>query len=122
MGSAIGYPTANLKLTKNIDDLIDGVYVSRMTISDGQAIRLYHGVTSVGIPSTVGGKIRTIETFLLDYRGGELYGKKADLELLEYIRGMKTFANWQQLKQAIAADVTLAKNVHRHHKTNRRDS
>lgn len=106
LGSKLGYPTANLEAKGKIDNIPDGVYASRMRFEN--SAHQYQGVTSVGVASTVGAKERTIETYLFDFNG-KLYGERVILELMAYLRPMRTFSSLEKLKQVIGKDIVKAK-------------
>ena len=71
--------------------------------------RRYRGITNVGLRPTVENKKahRSVETFLSDYDGGELYGKHVLTEFLRFIRPERRFENLEALKAQIAEDCKL---------------
>ena len=56
----------------------------------------------------VGGEHRTIEAFLIDYPGNDLYGKNVVLALDERLREERNFDSLDALKAQIALDVAKA--------------
>lgn len=99
-GSQLGFPTANLR----VEGLVlpaDGVYFSRSHLKG----KVYWSATHLGAAPTVGREERIVETHLLDYSGGALYGEALSVEFLELIRGVKKFSSLEELKQQIAADL-----------------
>ncbi|MDN5276779.1 MAG: riboflavin kinase / adenylyltransferase [Clostridiales bacterium] len=107
-GKTLGYPTANLDIgPKNIVIPKFGVYLTRCNL-DGQ---WFWGVTNVGQNPTFDQSGLHIETFFLDYHGGELYGKHARLYFLRYIREERRFPSKQELVQQMECDVAAAKNL-----------
>jgi riboflavin kinase / FMN adenylyltransferase len=114
-GAAIGkgmhVPTANLR---TLNELVPryGVYASRLTVGDC----CYQGVTNIGIRPTVTaeGQATTvsIETHLLDFQG-DIYGRKAKLELLLYLREERRFENMKALAGQILKDITRARRYFR---------
>ncbi len=111
IGTGIGVPTANLA-TENELMPRHGVYATLMTVQ-GQRHR---GVTNIGMRPTIapGGAVSepSVETHLLDYQG-DLYGQKARLELLLYLREERRFADKQLLAKQIQKDVARARRYFR---------
>lgn len=107
-GRTLGYPTANLDIgTKNVIIPKFGVYLTGCRLN-GQ---WFWGVTNVGQNPTFSQSGLHIETFLLDYHGGELYGKRTRLYFLRYIRAEKRFLSKQELIHQIDRDIATAKNL-----------
>ena len=101
LGRELGTPTINQPL---IDEFVVpkfGVYVSVVTLENGEK---YRGVSNVGIKPTVGGTIPLCETWMPEYKGGEIYGQCADVRFLDFIREEKKFSGIDELKQAILND------------------
>ena len=98
LGHTLGAPTINQPLTKGLVVPRFGVYASRVTLEDG---KVYCGVTNVGIKPTVGGKTPLWETWMPQYKGGEIYGQTADVRLLDFIREERKFDNLDELKAEI---------------------
>ncbi len=111
IGTGIGVPTANLA---TVNELMPrhGVYATLMTVEG----KRHRGVTNIGIRPTVASERSapepSIETHLLDYRG-DLYGQKARLELLLFLREERRFADKQKLAGQIQKDVTRARRYFR---------
>lgn len=105
IGRTLGYPTANLSLA---DQLLppDGVYAT-VALVNGESRR---AVTNVGKNPTVGGKERTVETFLLD-ESASLYGAELSVGFLSYLRGERDFGSLSALSEQIGRDVEAAKKV-----------
>jgi len=103
LGGKLGIPTANLQ-TENEVLPGAGVYVTASII---QSQRI-PSVTNVGVRPTVGGKRLTVEAHLLDFEA-ELYGQRMELEFLKKLRDEQKFADLNELKTAIHADVTAAR-------------
>ena len=102
VGRTIGYRTVNLELPPEMQAPPFGVYVSRV-IADGQA---HIAVTNIGVHPTFGlGDKACVEPHILDF-DGDLYGKLIEVELLHFLRPEQQFSDTEQLKQAIAQDIT----------------
>ena len=101
IGSLMGFPTVNLPIPDGTAVPRFGVYASDVLI-DG--VR-YRGATNIGVPPTVGENEKPLcETFLLDFGGGDLYGKRIRCELREFIRPEKRFGSVEELTEQIRMD------------------
>ena len=100
IGRMIGFPTANLEVSK--DKLIPatGVYVCE---ADGKK-----AVMNIGNNPTVDGTKVTIELHLVGFNG-DLYGKNLTVKLLHYLRPERKFDNMEALRQQIEQDVAALK-------------
>lgn len=108
IGTAMGFPTVNIPIGEGLTVPRFGVYASALTI-DGAC---YRGATNIGVHPTVGAEeVPLCETFLLDYDGGELYGKKAVCELLAFIREERRFDSQEELIAQIQKDCETIKNI-----------
>jgi riboflavin kinase/FMN adenylyltransferase len=105
-GRTLGFPTANLHQPAGLLLPADGVYAVCARL-DGRA---YPAVLNIGVRPTFGTLRRTVEAHLLDF-DGPLYGRWLVLELVDRLRGEQRFAGPEALRQAIAADVTRAREV-----------
>lgn len=99
-GRTIGFPTANLEIWDELLLPVDGVYGTYAWVG-GQR---YVAATNVGVRPTVNGRLRMVETHLLNFNG-DLYGQTVRLEFARYIRPEKKFAGLEALKAQIHADV-----------------
>ncbi|MGL5033490.1 MAG: bifunctional riboflavin kinase/FAD synthetase, partial [Microcystaceae cyanobacterium] len=98
LGQKLGFPTANLELP--FDKLWPrlGVYAVQVTILDPNANPIkQNGVINIGDRPTVSGKNIVAEVHLFDW-SDNLYGKNLQVELLEFLRPEKKFANLEELK------------------------
>ncbi len=101
LGRTVGMPTANLGFGDNKLLPVDGVYGTLSEI-DGNNVK---GLTNIGKrPSVDNYNYVTIETFLLDF-SGDLYDKTICLEVHTFIRGVKKFANLEEVKQQVNNDI-----------------
>jgi riboflavin kinase/FMN adenylyltransferase len=105
-GRILGFPTANLHRRRDLLLPADGVYAVCARL-DG---RTYPAVLNIGVRPTFGMLQRTVEAHLLDF-DQSLYGRWLVLELVDRLRGEQRFAGPEALRQAIAADVTRAREV-----------
>jgi riboflavin kinase/FMN adenylyltransferase len=78
-----------------------GVYVTRTKVGE----KLYDSVTNVGHKPTFGGDHKlTVETFLLDFPGGEIQEPDMEIEFLYRLRDEIKFQNPAMLKAQIQED------------------
>lgn len=98
LGRELGTPTINQPLCNELVVPKFGVYASIVTLEGGDT---YCGVTNIGIKPTVGGSTPLCETWMPQYQGGEIYGQRADIRLLEFIRSERKFSGIDELKNAI---------------------
>ncbi|MDP6632484.1 MAG: bifunctional riboflavin kinase/FAD synthetase [Dehalococcoidales bacterium] len=99
-GGGLGFPTANLEVESEQALPGDGVYATWAYIND----ETYQAVTNVGKNPTFDGQVRTVETYVLNYRGN-LYGSELKIEVVERLRGEKKFDGVEELKKQMAEDV-----------------
>lgn len=109
LGRKLGTPTINQPLCPELAVPMFGVYASAVTLEDGKT---YCGVTNIGTKPTVGCFAPLCETWMPDYKGGEIYGETADIRLIDFIRGEKKFADIDELKDAIIANAATAKKIY----------
>jgi riboflavin kinase/FMN adenylyltransferase len=105
-GEGLGFPTANLDVSSGQALPPDGVYAGLAHI-DGKA---YHAMTNIGRNPTFGNAERSIESYLIDYRG-DLYQRQLSVDFVARIRDEKKFANSDELKKQIAEDVRRGKII-----------
>jgi len=104
-GRTIGFPTANIHLLGKTAPLL-GVYAVRIQGLD----KIYEGVANIGHRPTLGGTRDQLEVHIFDF-AEEIYGCHLTIEFKEKIRDEKKFANFEELKQQIAADAHYAKQL-----------
>lgn len=103
-GKGLGFSTANLT-TENELIPMDGVYVTRAEVGASGL----PSVTNVGIRPTFDEQERVIETHILDYTGGPLYGETLRLAFCKRLRDERKFESPEALKEQIAQDVAAAR-------------
>ncbi|MBI3447742.1 MAG: riboflavin biosynthesis protein RibF, partial [Acidobacteria bacterium] len=103
-GKGLGFSTANITTES---ELIpgDGVYVTRAELA-GTSLP---SVTNIGVRPTFGERERVIETHILDYEGGELYGVTVRLAFCLRLREERRFDSPDALKAQIEVDVAAAR-------------
>ena len=66
-------------------------------------------VTNIGVRPTVSdGERVSVESYILDY-SGNLYGRRVRLELLDFLRPERKFADMDALKAQIAKDTAAVR-------------
>jgi riboflavin kinase/FMN adenylyltransferase len=103
LGRTLGFPTANLRLGRDFDPLPFGVYAGR-ALGRPTAI-------SIGVRPTFGDGLEPLlEAHIIDFEG-ELYGQQLAIELLAYLRDEARFANAEELRRQMAADVRSVREI-----------
>lgn len=108
-GRTLGFPTANLG-SENQALPADGVYATRFYV-EGFA-EAFEAVTNVGRRPTFGGGDRMVETFVLDIEDPAaftIYGRRARVEFLEFLREDMTFTSAEALIEQMNQDVVHAR-------------
>lgn len=100
-GKKLGFPTANINLTKNIPE---GIYISQTKIKGKQ----HHSLTFIGQAKTFDEKEIHAETYILDFNQN-IYGKWISIELLKKIRGNKKFNSAEELINQMKKDEQAAR-------------
>jgi riboflavin kinase/FMN adenylyltransferase len=104
-GTALGFPTANLELHHAVRPP-SGVYVAEVPFEG----RVHRAVVNIGTrPTFKGNGGEALEVHLLDYPGGDLYGRILEVRFLARLRDEKKFAGPDELRKQIAEDVALAR-------------
>lgn len=105
LGSKMGFPTANIEPITDYVIPKYGVYYSKIKINDS----LYKAATNIGKNPTVENSGIRIESNIIDF-SGDIYGRKVELILLEYLRPELTFNNIDDLFSQIEKDIDTIKN------------
>ncbi len=100
LGRTIGFPTANMQLYEPLKLVPgNGVYAVAVEVMGRQ----YRGMCNIGLRPTVDGKVRTIETHILDF-DEDIYGLPLRLRFLRRIRDERKFPSLEALKQQLVKD------------------
>ena len=102
LGRQLGFPTANLRLHDEKCVPAHGIYAVWVRIEGEGAPR--PGAMSIGVRPTFGGKVPTLEVYLLDW-SGDLVGRGVDVEFDSWLREERCFAGPGPLIEAMRADV-----------------
>lgn len=103
-GRLLGFPTANLRLHRQVLPL-HGVFAVQV---HGLGPKPLPGVANIGNRPTVGGTEPRCETHLLDF-SGDLYGRQIAVEPLRKLRGEQRFDGLDALRAQIARDAEQAR-------------
>ncbi len=107
MGRSIGFPTANMQLYEPLKLVPkDGVYAVEVEVLGG----LYKGMCNIGVRPTVDGKVRTIETHILDFEQ-DIYGLPLRLHFVRRIRDERKFPSLEALREQLRADALVTRNL-----------
>lgn len=104
-GRKLGFPTANINLTKNIPK---GIYISHAKIANS----VYPALTFIGKAKTFNEKKFQSETYILDFKK-DIYGKWISIKLLKKIRDNKKFNTTGQLVDQMKKDEQVARKYFR---------
>lgn len=102
-GRELGFPTANLQVSKEMQLCGDGVYAGWYLRPDGTR---HQTAISVGRQPTFYAEreLSLVEAFLLDFQG-DLYDEVGTVQLVERLRPQEKFGSVEALVDQMAADV-----------------
>ena len=105
-GRTIGFPTANIPTTPDLQVPSDGVYAAWYVRDDGAQ---YPAAVNIGKRPTFydDAERSLIEAHLIGFRG-DLYGESAKVRFVRRLRGEKKFDGIDSLKQQLVKDVADA--------------
>ena len=105
-GRTIGFPTANIPTTPDLQVPADGVYEAWYVRDDGAQ---YPAAVNIGKRPTFydDAERSLIEAHLIGFRG-DLYGESAKVRFVRRLRGEKKFDGIDSLKQQLVKDVADA--------------
>lgn len=107
LGRRLGFPTANQTFPPDRLIPAHGVYATRVHTPEG----VFMGVSNVGLRPTVENTCTAnCETYILDY-DGDLYGQLIRVELWDYLRPERRFANTDELRTAVLRDAEQAREL-----------
>jgi riboflavin kinase/FMN adenylyltransferase len=104
LGRTLGFPTLNILADPIKLFPSNGVYATR-TLYSGIT---YNSVTNIGYNPTVDGKVKTIETNVLDFNQF-VYGQTIEVQFLKFFRPEKAFNSVDELKLQIDSDSLKAR-------------
>jgi len=101
LGRTLGFPTINIARSFDQVTPADGVYACICQTVNG----MYKAAVNVGRRPSVDGKSRTIEAYLIDYTGEDLYGTAVRLGFIKRLRDELKFNSLDELKVQMGKDV-----------------
>ena len=106
-GRTIGFPTINLPLRDYLRPMA-GVYAVRAGFEEGDGVVWYDGVANLGVRPTFGEGEMGLEAHLFGV-DADLYGRRARVALVDFIRPERKFEGINALKAQISADCDRAR-------------
>ncbi len=103
LGRTIGFPTANIRLQRQVNP-VQGVYAVRIKCPCGE---VFNGVANVGKRPTVNGIKQLLEVHLFNFNAN-LYGQNIAVEFVHKLRDEMKFNSIEELKIQIHKDVENA--------------
>ena len=104
LGRTIGFPTANVRLHRQVNP-VKGVYAVKVRLKSGE---IFNGVANMGKRPTINGTIQLLEVHLFDF-SQNIYGQMVEVEFCQKIRDEIKFPSFEALKAQIEQDVKTAK-------------
>jgi riboflavin kinase / FMN adenylyltransferase len=101
-GGTLGFPTANLRVDRELLVPAYGIYAGRAAG--------HRAAVSIGVNPHYGGSERRVEAYLLDF-DGDLYDRRLVVELWERLRDERAFESEADLVAQIAEDVELTRRA-----------
>ncbi|MCH9698503.1 MAG: bifunctional riboflavin kinase/FAD synthetase [Gammaproteobacteria bacterium] len=107
-GRELGYPTANIRLSRN-SIALKGVFAVNATLESGMTVP---GVANIGVRPTVdnNNRIASLEVHLFDM-DQNLYGQYLQVEFQSQLRDERKFDSLQELTRQIKTDTEQARSV-----------
>ena len=106
LGRTIGYPTANLDMGEYLRPAY-GIYAVRGRLDDG---RVLDGAANLGIRPQFDPPKELLEPHFFDF-GGDLYGQRLSVELIDYLRPEAKFDTLDALVTQMDADCARARQI-----------
>jgi riboflavin kinase/FMN adenylyltransferase len=104
-GTGLGYPTANIAIGRGAA-LAHGIYAVHVSV-DGER---HQGAAYLGTRPTFDDGSPVLEVFLFDF-DGDLYGRRIEVEFVEFLRGDRKFDGPEALKAQMDIDCARARDV-----------
>jgi riboflavin kinase/FMN adenylyltransferase len=106
-GAGLGFPTANLQVSRRVAVPARGVYAGMFHLPDGRAVA---AATNVGVNPTFGGQQLRVESYLLDF-DGDLYGITGTVDFRHRLRDEEHFASVDDLVARMRGDVEQTRRL-----------
>lgn len=111
-GRELGFPTANM--SQDSDGMIpaDGVYAGWLSVVGGERVmQSMPAAISIGTNPTFNGEERRVESFVIDRKGLDLYGKEVVVEFEQRLRPTLKFDSLDALIVQMDEDVAKARLI-----------
>ncbi|HLL60482.1 MAG TPA: riboflavin kinase [Candidatus Nitrosocosmicus sp.] len=105
LGRTIGYPTANLDPNVLRKNLKEGVYSCYVDYQN----KLYKGALYFGPRLVLNETKRVLEIYIINFNDN-IYNKIIKFKLIKFIRGIKTFPSFEDLKKQLEEDIQIINN------------
>lgn len=105
IGKEIGFPTANLNVESDLLPC-NGVYAAYAKVGR----KTHPAVLNIGFAPTFGGKERSVEVHILDFKDN-IYGKKMEVSFVRRLRSEKAFSSKEALIRRIRKDTEKARSI-----------
>jgi riboflavin kinase/FMN adenylyltransferase len=107
IGRDIGFPTINLPINR-LRSPLQGVFAVKVFgVEDNRPL---NGVASIGSRPTVDGKHCVLEVHLFDW-SGDCYGRRVEVEFVEYLRDEEKFESMEAMTLQIQRDAERARKI-----------
>jgi riboflavin kinase/FMN adenylyltransferase len=106
LGRTIGYPTANIDMGRYLRPAY-GIYAVRGRLDDGTVL---NGAANLGVRPTFDPPKELLEAYFFDF-SGDLYGRRVEVELVEYIRPEAKFDGVEALVRQMDRDCARAREI-----------
>jgi riboflavin kinase/FMN adenylyltransferase len=106
LGSAIGFPTLNIKNPEILEGEKLGVYAALVKIKN----KIYQAVLFFGPRLILHEKKNVLEIFVFDF-DEEIYNQPVSFKLIKYIRPALNFQDMKSYKKQLADDTTKARAI-----------
>ncbi len=105
-GRKIGIPTANIQSNDDFSQINQGVYAVLVRVNE----KTYKGVAHYGPRAVFNDFIPQFEVHIFEY-DGDLYNKKLEVELIEFIRPTIKFSGLKEMLEIIKKDISTARKI-----------
>ena len=99
-GRELGFPTANVDVSKAMALPADGIYATWAVVNGVRK----PSATSIGVRPTFGLTERLVEVYILDF-DGDIYGQELEVQFVDKLRDQEKFASLDALIDQINQDV-----------------
>lgn len=110
-GRELGFPTANLSVSREMIVPADGVYAGWVTNLDDLGSAPMPAAISVGTNPTFDGVDHRVESYVLDRTDLELYGSEIAVDFIERLRGQVRFDGIDALIEQMGKDVEATRRA-----------